>query len=1380
MRDTASITPSLTGKSLTQYIMLYLISMGLVVCAFICRSLVHAFVGQDAPFLLFYMAIVASAWRGGLRAGLLATVTALTLHFYTQYTTYEIDSSYLLRLALFALEGVAICVMIYRLRVSREQAMHRLATNQERLQLALETAKISLYTNDHDLKYTWISRVHPTFGPSTIIGKRDDELLPEASVTELMSLKREVLATGERKQQYIRTTIHDEVFSFFVLVDPILTAKNKVTGVTVATMDVTEATRLKSALEDQRRLTDAILRTLPAIVYVFDVQQRKIRYVSPYSKDALGYTPDEIIAGGARFFADVVHPDNQSEVSGQLLTQTEYKHSAAVSIEYRMRHKNGEWLWFLGRHTILNHGHQGAPLEILGVAQEVTERKQVEIQLRESLEQVELAKEAANLGVYDYDMLTDSIEWDMRLRELWGVAPDEHINYQTFIDGVHPEDREIVQAAVNQGANPQGDGRYFAEYRVIHRTTDEIRWVSAVGKTHFEGEQPVRLIGVLQEITREKSLQTELETALAQFEHLADAMPQLVWTANDRAEVDYYNKRVNEFDRISQKGDGTWIYQAVLHPDDVEPTLSAWQYAVDHDEPYECEHRVRMKDGRYRWYISRAVSGTSPDGVKKWYGTATDIHELKQVQMSLRESEARFRNMADNAPMMVWVNEADGPCTYLSQSWYDFTGQTPETGLGFGWLAATHPEDRQRAQQVIADANQRREAFTIDYRLRRADGEYRWVIISAHPRFTEDGEFAGYIGSVIDITERKMMEDALRVSEEKYRTLFDSIDEGFCICEMLVDESVKPVDYRFLETNPMFEPHAGLKDAVGKTALELVPNLEQHWIDIYGKVALTGEPVRFEQGSDVIGRWFDVYSFRLGDPEDRRFAILFTDITQRRQQEDMIRQQRTVLQQLVNSLPIMITIYEPDGTMLYLNDEFERLTGWNSETATQVDFMAEVYPDPEYRARVLAYMKSLESGWRDLQMTARDGTIITSSWANIRLADSRHVGIGIDIRERLQNEKRNQILRTVAASLSKALSPKEVTRISLEEAIAKSDAVAGTVALVSSDGEHLEIVGTYGYPEAIEDKWRIIPLDHPTEPIALAVREARELWLRSPEERSQIIPVTPNLSQDEEHQAWAVLPFNIDDHFKGVFGLGFDTPRHFDDPEKTFLSTLTYTCAQALARAYFSKELQEAAAIKERHRLAHDLHDAVKQLLFASSAMAESLPRMLERKPERSREIALEINRLNRAALSEMKILLQTMVPESLARTPFKTLLQDLCESLEDKSQINATLYWQGEHELYLPAEVHTTLYRLAQEAFNNIAKHSRASQVNVRCDWGDMRFDLEIHDDGQGFNLKRTSFGFGLHSMHERAASVGAAFNISSAPGEGTTVSVRWQGLRE
>ncbi|MBW4664575.1 MAG: PAS domain S-box protein [Chroococcus sp. CMT-3BRIN-NPC107] len=323
-------------------------------------------------------------------------------------------------------------------------------------------------------------------------------------------------------------------------------------------------------------------------------------------------------------------------------------------------------------------------------------------------------------------------------------------------------------------------------------------------------------------------------------------------------------------------------------------------------------------------------------------------HNLNIGEFNSQGSEQQFRDMANNAPMMVWVTDKKGYCTYLSRSWYEFSGQTEAESLGFGWLDATHPGDREFSKAIFLAANNRQQAFQLEYRLRRKDGEYRTCIDAARPWFGEDGEFKGYIGSVIDIDDRKQAESALRRSEERYRTLFESMDEGFCVIEVLFDENDTPIDYRFLEVNPAFENQTGLRQAEGKTALELIPGLETSWFETYGKIVLTGESLRFENVAEAMNRWFDVYAFRIGQKEERKVAVLFKDVSEVKRIEKERQQAKEALQaseeqsrNILESITDAFFALDDNWQFTYVNPQAENLLARTSGDLIGKNFWVE-------------------------------------------------------------------------------------------------------------------------------------------------------------------------------------------------------------------------------------------------------------------------------------------------------------------------------------------------------------------------------------------------------------------------------------------------------
>ncbi|MFC0252273.1 PAS domain-containing hybrid sensor histidine kinase/response regulator [Massilia consociata] len=266
-----------------------------------------------------------------------------------------------------------------------------------------------------------------------------------------------------------------------------------------------------------------------------------------------------------------------------------------------------------------------------------------------------------------------------------------------------------------------------------------------------------------------------------------------------------------------------------------------------------------------------------------------DQTERKLAERKLYESRERFEKIVSQAATGVVQMDPEGRITLVNQKYCEMVGRTEAELLGASVLDVTAPD----SLPVTLDAVQRLAAgensVIVDKHYLRRDGTRLPATSSVNALRGPDGEFQGLVAIVVDTTDSKRAAEKLRASEERYRTLFESVDQGFCILEMIFDAQERPVDYRFLEMNPMFEQHTGLRNAVGRTAKELIPTLDSFWFETYGRVARSGEPVRFENEAPAMQRWFDVYATRLGGPGSRRVALLFSDITRRKESEATLR-----------------------------------------------------------------------------------------------------------------------------------------------------------------------------------------------------------------------------------------------------------------------------------------------------------------------------------------------------------------------------------------------------------------------------------------------------------------------------------------------------------
>ena len=361
------------------------------------------------------------------------------------------------------------------------------------------------------------------------------------------------------------------------------------------------------------------------------------------------------------------------------------------------------------------------------------------------------------------------------------------------------------------------------------------------------------------------------------------------------------------------------------------------------------------------------------------------------------------------APFGIAVHDADGRCVLANEEFEGLTGRPATSIVGCeleDYLPELAPVLRPPLDEVIAT---RRDLHTeVSTGSSSGDVPVRSWSVTLRSIELED-DTPGVALVIEDITERNAAVEALSASEMELRRVFESIDQGFCVAEIVTDADGRPVDYRFLQVNPLFEEMTGLSDPVGRTAHELVPGLEQHWVDAYGRVALDGESMRFEQGSETLGRWFDVFATPLATPG--RFAIVFRDETARRIAEQAEAASAEQYRAMADELPLSMWVHGPDGQQEFVNRTYCEFFGVEREKMRSNEWHVLVHPDDagHYIAafdRAVAErgpfhehvrVADAAGAWRWLESWARprfdaDGTFLG------------HIGASADVTERITAE----------------------------------------------------------------------------------------------------------------------------------------------------------------------------------------------------------------------------------------------------------------------------------------------------------------------------------------------------------------------------------------
>ncbi|ESR26749.1 sensor histidine kinase [Lutibaculum baratangense] len=398
-------------------------------------------------------------------------------------------------------------------------------------------------------------------------------------------------------------------------------------------------------------------------------------------------------------------------------------------------------------------------------------------------ERTKLVIDASGMGTFDYDLRTGALEWSDRCKALFGVPVEQEVSYPRFLEALHPDDRETTDQIVRDSIDPEGDGAYRAEYRVIHPDS-QIRWISAQGRTYFAVEdgrkRPIRMLGTAFDITPRKATEAAIreQSERQQAALLASRTGTFRWSIETH-EVDWDRTLAKLFGRPEQPlVTSLEEFLAHVHEADRDVVREQCRRCATEGANFDMEFRIVSADGSERWLLGQGRTQADARGAASYMtGACVDITDRKEAEAALRMNEARFRAIADSMPQMLWSTQPDGFHDYFNRRWYEYTGVQPGSTDGVGWNDMFHPDDRDRAWEIWRRSLETGEDYEIEYRLRRQDGAYRWVLGRARPvRDEATGEIVRWFGTCTDIEETKRAEQELKEAFEAREALLYEVN----------------------------------------------------------------------------------------------------------------------------------------------------------------------------------------------------------------------------------------------------------------------------------------------------------------------------------------------------------------------------------------------------------------------------------------------------------------------------------------------------------------------------------------------------------------------------------------------------------------------------
>jgi PAS domain S-box-containing protein len=427
---------------------------------------------------------------------------------------------------------------------------------------------------------------------------------------------------------------------------------------------------------------------------------------------------------------------------------------------------------------------------------------------------------------------------------------------------------------------------------------------------------------------------------------VVDTIPTLAWSAGPDGSADFFNQRWLDYTGLSAKQALDWGWKVAIHPDDLPRMLETFREALNSIKPFEAEGRFRRFDGEFRWFLFRASPLCDESGkVVKWYGTNTDIEDRKRAEDALRSHEQNLRLLVDTIPGHVVTTTPTGEIELLNRRVLEYFDKTPEELVNWRTSDAIHPDDLALTIAAWTRAIQTGEPYEREHRQRRADGAYRWFHTRGLALRDKEGRIVRWYLLPIDVDDRRRAEEALRKSEERWRSVFENSAIGVALTDL---------NGRFLSTNHVFQAMVGYTEeelrAVSFADLSHEDYRQANWALVTELVEGKRRQFQIEKkyrrkdGSSI---WVsNNVSLVPGTERVPRFIMaLSEDITQRKRAEEALRSHEQNLRLLVDTIPGFVVTTTPAGEIELLNRQIleyldktpEEVANWRASDAVHPD-----------------------------------------------------------------------------------------------------------------------------------------------------------------------------------------------------------------------------------------------------------------------------------------------------------------------------------------------------------------------------------------------------------------------------------------------------------